>query len=431
MDDINKYLSVGSLTKYLKYKIDTDEHLQNVYLKGEISNFKSHSSGHFYFSLKDDKSKINAIMFKNQNSKLKFTPTDGMKVLVKGRISIYEQMGSYQIYIEEMNEDGLGDLYLAYEQLKEKLEKEGFFKTEHKKSIPKFPNKIGVITAQTGAAVRDIISTLKRRYPIADVYLFPCLVQGKEAYLDIIKKLQQADQFDLDVIILGRGGGSIEDLWAFNEEALANEIFNAKTPIISGVGHQIDFTIADFVADLRAPTPTAAAELAVPNIIDLIKNIENFKNRINEAINQKINYQKLVLDSIKNSYVLKNPLIIYESKKQHLDNLIEKINQNIKEKITYQKNHLLYLKNNFIFKKPHKLYEKEKTNLITIIQKLELLNPMYILARGYSVTYFDNKIIKNIDKIKKDDIIITQLNNGNLISKIIEKEKKNGKKQQI
>lgn len=397
-----KYLTVDALTKYLKYKFDTDDNLKEVYLKGEISNFKAHTSGHFYFSLKDSNSKINAIMFRGQNQQLKFQPQDGMNVLVRGRVSIYEQMGSYQIYIDEMLEDGLGNLYLAYEQLKKKLETEGLFLEKHKKPLPKFPSKIGVITAQTGAAVRDILTTLQRRYPIGEVYLFPSLVQGKEAYHDLIKKIEQADQFNLDVIILGRGGGSIEDLWSFNEEALARTIFACKTPIIAGIGHETDFTIADFVADMRAPTPTAAAELVVPNIIDITQNIETYKGRIKEAIIQKINYQKLRIDSIKNSYVLKNPMLIYDQKKQHLDYLLEKLTNYTKEKIKSSQN-----------------------ELGNLIMKLELLNPLQILARGYSVTYLNNKVLKDVLNVSENDIIETRLHKGLIKAKVIAKEEKN------
>ncbi len=419
-----KYLTVAALTKYIKHKFDTDDHLKEVYLKGEISNFKAHTSGHFYFSLKDADSKINAIMFRGQNRQLKFQPQDGMNFLVKGRVSIYEQMGSYQIYIEEMLEDGLGNLYLAYEQLRKKLESEGLFAKEHKKEIPKFPNKIGVITAQTGAAVRDILTTLKRRYPIGEVYLFPTLVQGKEAYHDVVKKLEQADNFGLDVIILARGGGSIEDLWSFNEEMLARKIFTLHTPVITGVGHETDFTIADFVADMRAPTPTAAAELSVPNVVELIQNVEKQKMRVKEAIKQKINYQRLVLDSAKSSYILKNPMLIYENRKQDLDYLMEKINNYTRENVKNQRQKLNYIRESYVLKRPKNLLMTSKNNLQNIIMKLDLLNPLQILARGYSVTYVNNQVLKDMANVKENDIIETRLNKGWLKSKVIAKEER-------
>ena len=296
----DKYLSVSALTKYLKYKFDSDEHLRMIYLKGEISNFKAHSTGHLYFSIKDENSKINAIMFNRSASNLKFTPVEGTKVLVAGRVSVYEATGSYQIYVEEMLEDGVGNLYVAFEQLKEKLTKEGLFDNKYKKSIPKIPSRIGIITAPTGAAIKDILSTIKRRFPICEAILFPSLVQGDNAAEDIVKNIKKADEYNLDVLIVGRGGGSIEDLWPFNEEIVARAIFDAKTPIISAVGHEIDFTISDFVADMRAPTPTGAAEMAVPNIIDLLKYIDQLKIRLNENVYKKINFQKIYLDTIKN-----------------------------------------------------------------------------------------------------------------------------------
>ena len=282
----DKYLTVGALTRYIKYKIDNDEHLKTVFLKGEISNFKMHSTGHMYFSIKDETSKINAIMFSRDAKNVTFEPKEGTKVLVVGRISVYESTGNYQIYVQEMIEDGVGNLYIAFEKLKEKLSKEGLFDDKYKKKIPKMPKKIGIITAPTGAAIKDILSTIKRRYPICETILFPSLVQGEFAKEDIVKNLKIANTYDLDVIILGRGGGSIEDLWPFNEEIVAREIFASTIPIISAVGHEVDFTIADFVADLRAPTPTGAAEMAVPNMVDIINHLKQLTIRLNERKNK-------------------------------------------------------------------------------------------------------------------------------------------------
>ena len=252
----SKYISIGQLNRYIKYKMDNDINLQNVYLKGEISNFKAHTRGHFYFTLKDEESRINAIMFHTSASKVKFIPQDGTKVLISGKINVYVANGAYQIYVDEMLEDGVGNLYIAFEQLKKKLKEEGLFDSIHKKKIPKIPSKIGVVTAPTGAAIRDITSTIRRRWPLAEVILFPALVQGEFAKDSVSMQIKRADAFELDVLIVGRGGGSIEDLWCFNEEIVARTIFNAKTPIISAVGHEVDFTIADFVSDMRAPTPT-------------------------------------------------------------------------------------------------------------------------------------------------------------------------------
>ena len=273
--DIN-YITISDLNRYIKAKFDVDGNLNNVYLKGEISNFKHHTRGHFYFTLKDESSRIAAVMFNFNASKVNFEPEDGMKVLVSGRISVYEATGSYQIYVNTMDVDGIGNLYLEYEKLKKKLAAEGLFDQNHKKPIPRFPKTIGIITAPTGAAIRDILSTIKRRYPIAKTILFPALVQGTGSKESIVKQLKKAQEYDLDVIICGRGGGSIEDLWSFNEEIVARAIYESKIPVISAVGHEIDFTIADFVADLRAPTPTGAAEMAVPNLTDL----NNYLNQL-------------------------------------------------------------------------------------------------------------------------------------------------------
>ncbi|NLM63359.1 MAG: exodeoxyribonuclease VII large subunit [Mollicutes bacterium] len=423
----NKYLTVTALTKYLKFKFDSDPNLKTVYLKGEISNFKAHPTGHFYFSLKDESSKINAIMFSSQNKKLPFVPTEGMKVLVRGRITIYETTGNYQIYVEEMLEDGLGNLHIAFEQLKEKLSKEGLFDDIYKKQIPKIPSKIGVITASSGAAVRDIITTIKRRFPICEIFLFPCLVQGENAAPDIVKKIEQANTFDLDVLIVGRGGGSIEDLWPFNEEIVARAIFNSKIPIISAVGHEIDYTIADFVADLRAPTPTGAAEMAVPNIVDLTHNLNQMKIRLNEAIYKQINYKKLYLDSIKSSFVLKSPMIMYENKQQKLDNLIEKLNQIMNYKIEKYRITLDNIKNNHILVNPTNLYKTQKQELTNIISKIELLNPLGILKRGYTLTYQNEKIVKSIEEIKEKEALKIKFHDGMIYCSIERKEGLDGK----
>lgn len=422
----DKYLSVTALTKYLKYKFDVDEHLKTVYLKGEISNFKSHTTGHLYFSIKDENSKINAIMFSANAKKIVFTPIDGMKVLVRGRITIYEATGNYQIYIDEMLEDGVGNLYIAFEQLKEKLSKEGLFDSKFKKKIPKIPSRVGVVTAQTGAAIKDILSTIKRRYPICEVILFPSLVQGEAAASDIVKNIKMAENYDLDVLIVGRGGGSIEDLWPFNEEIVARAIFESSIPIISAVGHEIDYTIADFVADLRAPTPTGAAELAVPNLVDLKKHIGQLKIRLNENVLKVINYQKLYLDSLKNSFVIKNPLIMYDNKKQKLDSIIEKLNNILRIKMDKNIDKLNFLKNSYILKNSDLLYKSKRDDLNNIIEKLELINPLKVLKRGYSVVYKDNFIINSVDNLNKSDKLKIKLSDGNVITKIEELVKDNG-----
>lgn len=395
----DKYLTVSRINRYIKYRLDNDENLQKVYLKGEISNFKNHTSGHFYFTLKDETSRIPAVMFRTSASKVNFKPEDGMNVLVTGRISCYEANGNYQIYVEEMLQDGIGNLYVEFEKLKKKLGDLGYFDEGRKKPIPRFPKKIGVITASTGAAIRDIITTINRRYKLAEVILIPTLVQGEKAGEDIVKSLEKAKDLDLDVIILGRGGGSIEDLWAFNEEIVANAIYKCDIPIISAVGHEIDFTISDFVSDLRAPTPTAAAELAVPNTIELISNINQMKLRLGKSITNKLELNKNKLNALLNSYVLKNPKGLYEIKAQKLDNLIDKLEANI-----------------------NRTFEGKSTRYISLLDKLEALNPIRTLKRGYTITKQNNKAIKDIKEIQKGSLLETEFETGKVISQVTEVE---------
>lgn len=423
----DKYLTITAITRYLKYKLDSDEHLKNVFLKGEISNFKAHSTGHLYFSLKDETSKINAIMFSTNAKKLKFRPQDGSKVLLVGRISVYEATGNYQIYVEDMIEDGVGNLYIAYEKLKAELAKEGLFDDRHKKKIPKIPSKVGIITAPTGAAIKDIISTIRRRFPLCETILFPSLVQGENAASDIAKNIKLADTYNLDVLIVGRGGGSIEDLWPFNEEIVARAIYEANAPIISAVGHEVDFTIADFVSDLRAPTPTGAAELAVPNQTDVLKHIEQLRIRANENIYKKINYQKLYLDSLKNSFVIKSPMIMYENKKQKLDMNLEKIKNLINNILEVRKSKFNLLKSNYLLNNPNEIYKHQQIRLENIIDKLNIINPLNTLKRGYTLTYFDGNIVKDIKDIKVGNVIKTRFTNGTVESTVTNiKEVKDG-----
>ncbi len=463
----DKYLTVTAITRYLKAKFDSDSNLKTVFLKGEISNFKAHTTGHLYFSIKDEKSKINAIMFRANANKINFTPMDGSKVLVCGRISVYEATGGYQIYVDEMLEDGVGNLYVAFEKLKKELAKEGLFDEKHKKKIPSIPKRVGVITAPTGAAVRDIITTIKRRFPICETILFPSLVQGENAKESIVRNIEKASNYDLDVLIVGRGGGSIEDLWPFNEEIVARAIYDCKIPVISAVGHEIDFTISDFVADLRAPTPTAAAELAVPNMTDLLKHINQLKIRLSEAINKIINYQKLYLDSIKSSYVIKSPMVMFDSKKQLIALTNEKLNTIMLNKISKEKDRLNnikksnalinpnnlvkdkqesitsmakritelfymnldkektkleYLKKSNILRNPSILYKNEQKELNNIIDKLELLNPLKIIGRGYSITYSGDKIVKKISQVKSNDELKIKVTDGFISTKVTKTE---------
>ena len=413
-----KYVTISLINKAIKNVLDVQPFLQKVYLKGEISNYKGPSRGHLYFTLKDENSRINAVMFASHASSLKFTPEDGMNVLVEGRISVYEPSGAYQVYVDAMREDGVGNLYLEYEKLKKKLESEGLFDEKLKKPIPKYPKKIGIITAPTGAAVRDIISTIKRRYPIAQTILFPTLVQGELAKDNIVKQIQTAQNYDLDLIICGRGGGSIEDLWAFNEECVARAIYDSKIPIISAVGHEPDFTIADYVADLRAPTPTGAAEMAVPNLMDLQTLIKQYEIRLNEHINNKIKNYQSRLDSLKDSYALKNPLAVYEIKEQKLDNYITTLNNFIKNKLEQAIQKLSSIKQKYIFTNPHNIYEKKKYEYEMLVNKALLLNPLEILNKGFSVVKKDDKIIKNVQDIEINDKISITMSQGSLIAKV-------------
>ncbi len=417
----DKYLTVTAVTRYIKHKIESDTNLRKIYMKGEISNFKAHSSGHFYFSIKDENSVIKAIMFSSNAKKLGFIPTEGMKILVTGTISLYEATGNYQIYVDELIEDGVGNLYIAFEKLKEKLSKEGLFDLKYKKQIPKYPTKIGIVTASTGAAIRDILSTIKRRYPICENYLFPCLVQGDTAPIDIVKKLNQAEEFGVDVIIVGRGGGSFEDMNCFNDENVARTVFKMQTPVISAVGHEVDYTIIDFVADLRAPTPTGAAEMAVPNLFDLYNLLKQYNIRLNEVVLKNINYKKLVMDKIKTSFVIKNPMLMFNTKKQDLDVKIEKINNILKEKINSKKEKINLIKNSYVIKNPEIIYKNKKQNFIRLIEKIEILNPMSILKRGYTITYVNDKVIKSAQEVNINDLVKINYYDGYIEAKVEKK----------
>ena len=414
-----KYITVTQLTRYIKYKIDNDINLQEVFLKGEISNFKAHSRGHYYFTLKDENSRINAIMFARDTRNIKFMPEDGMKVLVTGKISVYEANGGYQIYVSDMLEDGIGNLYIAYEQLKKKLEAEGLFWEEHKLELPKIPKRIGVITAPTGAAIRDIISTLRRRFPLVEMYLFPALVQGEDAKDSIVAQIKKAENYDLDVLIIGRGGGSIEDLWAFNEEIVARAIYDCKIPTISAVGHEIDFTIADFVADFRAPTPTGAAEVAVPNRLEVIKYINQLKIRTEKILNSKLLVLRQRIDSIKSTYILNNPLSLYEVKEQKFSQTIDRLRYAMNSIYIDYKDKYTNIKSSFIFKEPIKVLDEKKNRYLRIISKLEAINPLLTIKRGYIVGRVDNKVISSSKGLKKGNIVELEFYDGKVNTEVL------------
>ena len=432
----HEYITISKINQYIKLMFDSDNALQRVYLKGEISNFKRHTSGHLYLTLKDEESRISAIMFRSAAAHLTFQPEDGMNVLVTGRISVYPAGGNYQIYIDKMEVDGLGNLYVEFEKLKKKLQQDGLFDPAHKKEIPKFPRKIGIVTAPTGAAIKDILSTIQRRFPLCETILFPALVQGVSAASDVARKIEIANTYDIDVLIVGRGGGSIEDLWAFNEEIVARAIYNSHIPVISAVGHEVDITIADFVADRRAPTPTGAAEMAVPTVSE-VKNIFALKkNTLSSIIKEKLTVASQELKKVKSSYILKNPMTLYEMKMQKLDALTDALNKDMTNYITQKKLELQSYQKSFVLQNPLNSYtkyfkdlennqkvlknkieqilEKKTSDLQYVIQTLRLVNPLNILDKGFSLVKKDGHIIKSSQEIKEKDLLDIRLHQGEL-----------------
>jgi len=418
----DKYLTVTQLTKYIKYKIDSDVNLNEVFLKGEISNFKAHTRGHYYFTIKDENARINAIMFQTNTKKLKFLPQDGMKVMISGKISVYEATGGYQIYVDNLIEDGIGNLYVAYEQLKKKLEQEGLFDPSKKKKIPKIPTTVGIITAPTGAAIKDILSTIKRRFPLTKTILFPSLVQGMEASKDLVRNIKRAREFDLDVLIIGRGGGSIEDMWCFNDEEVARTIYETEIPIISAVGHEIDFTISDFVADLRAPTPTGAAEMAVPNKSDVSNQLNQLKIRLNKVLTHQLEVSKKTLEQITSRYILKNPMSIYEVKEEMFSHLIERIHSSIQYMLEKNRTKYERIKTHYLLKNPTLLYDAKKQSYIKQLAKLETLNPLLTIKRGYAILRKENKVISHKNDVKIGEKLQVELQDGTIDCQVVEGE---------
>ena len=390
-------VTVTQLNKYLKDRFDEDENLNAILVKGEISNFKNHYTGHLYFTLKDENSLIKCIMFKSYAEKLNFKPKDGMKVMVFGTVSVFERDGVYQIYAKSMMEDGMGDLHEQFEQLKAKLEKEGLFEQSHKKAIPVYPKIIGVLTSQTGAVIRDIINVSTRRNPNVYIRLLPVPVQGLGAAEQIADKIKIMNEKKLaDVLIIGRGGGSLEDLWPFNEEIVARAIYNSEIPIISAVGHETDFTIADFVADLRAPTPSAAAELAVPDIFEVKQKIINYQNRSKLALKKKIEIMKLRFEKVMKSKVFTDPKRKIMDNSIILDDYMKRLENAIKEIKTEKKN-----------------------KYIELVTKLDAISPLKTLIRGYSLTEKDGKIIKKASQINKGDIVTIKFSDGDKKAEIL------------
>jgi len=433
---MTEYLSVSALTKYIKYKFDQDPHLQSVLIKGELSNFKKHSSGHLYFNVKDKESVISAMMFKGNASKLGFEPKEGDEVLIEARVSVYERRGNYQIYVNKMQLDGIGNLYQKLELLKKKLKKEGYFNQSNKKLIPKYPKKIAVLTASTGAAIRDIHSTINNRYPLVEQIQISTLVQGTQARQDIIEKIQYADSLDVDTIIVGRGGGSIEDLWNFNEEDVVKTIFNCQTPIISAVGHETDFTLSDFVADVRAATPTQAAVIATPDQYELLQQIKQYEYTLSRYIKQYIEHQKKQLNHISSYYKFKQPSLLYDQQIQKRDELERQLNLLLNTKVEKSKHHLKLLQQSFNFKNLNQQITQEKqsiyqlhsrlskimsnniTNLKTVLKnKLESLNnlsPTNTMLRGYAIVNKDNEVVTSTHKLNENDQISLTMKDGSV-----------------
>lgn len=384
-------ITVSDLNKYIKDKVANDEYLNQVLVKGEISNFKNHYTGHMYFTLKDENSLIKCICFKSYAQKLTFMPKDGMKVIVLGSVSVFERDGVYQIYVQVMEEDGLGDLYKKYQELKIKLEAQGYFDNAHKKKIPIMPKVVGVLTSQTGSVIRDIINVSTRRNPNVYIRLLPVPVQGDGSAEKIAEGIKYMNKNKLaDVMILARGGGSLEDLWPFNEEIVAHSIYNSEIPIISAVGHETDFTIADFTADLRAPTPSAAAELAVSDVYEIKRKINSYQDRLRMSLIKKVEIMKLRYDKCMASVVFRDPLRKINDNYLRIDNYIKQLESLIKIKV-----------------------EKEKSNYIELISKLDALSPLKTLYRGYSIIEKDGKVVKSINELEKEQIINIRLSDGN------------------
>ncbi len=386
----NLAITVSDLNRYIKDKIADDENLNNILIKGEISNFKNHYTGHMYFTLKDENSLIKCIMFKTYAQKLTFMPKDGMKVMILGGVSVFERDGVYQIYARTMEEDGLGDLYTKYQELKARLEEQGLFDEIHKQKIPMAPKVVGVLTSQTGSVIKDIINVSTRRNPNVHIRLLPVPVQGEGAAQKIAEGIDFMNENNLaDVLIIARGGGSLEDLWPFNEEIVAHSIYKSQIPVISAVGHETDFTIADFVADLRAPTPSAAAELAVPDVYEVQRKIYSYQDRLKMALVKKVELMKLRYEKCMASSAFREPLRKINDNYLKVDLYIKQLESKIKT-----------------------IQEKEKSRYMEIIAKLDTLSPLKTLYRGYSITEKDGEIVKSKNDVKKDDLVDIRFADG-------------------
>ena len=397
-----RIITVSELNEYLKMLFEYDEILRNVYVKGEISNFTNHyKTGHFYFSLKDAGGAVKAVMFRSSAAKLKFMPENGMRVILGGRVSVFPRDGQYQIYAETMEPDGIGSLYIAYEQLKAKLEKEGLFAEFRKKPLPKMPKRIGIVTSPTGAAIRDMIHILGRRFPAAEIVLYPALVQGEAAPASIIRGIQYFNsKKDVDVLIVGRGGGSIEDLWAFNNENLVRTIAASEIPVISAVGHETDFTLCDFVADMRAPTPSAAAEIAVPDTAELLHRVSRTEERLSLAVFRNIEANRAHLKRLASARSMTSPMNVIDDKRM-----------------------ALAMEEQRLASRMEALIAKKRAGFIRDTAKLDALNPLAVIARGYSAIFDENgALIKSVSQTKEGDALSFMVTDGKIRAEVKELE---------
>ena len=440
-----EYVTVSALTKYIKYKFDKDPHLGRVYLTGEISNFRLRPT-HQYFSLKDENAIISATMFQSAFKKIQFRPEEGMKVLVIGKVSVFEKSGQYQINIEHMEPDGVGALYLAYEQLKKKLEAEGLFSLP-KKPIPQFPKKIAILTSESGAVIQDIQTTVARRFPIVQLVLYPTVVQGVHAVNSILKNLDLVEQEDYDVVIIGRGGGSIEDLWAFNEEPVVRRVAELSIPVISSVGHETDTTLIDFVSDMRAATPTAAAEIATPVLIEIHQQLRNLQTRLEQALSRQLQIKRERMQALANASIFQNPERIYQVYQQRVDQLEMRLQQMMQQSVQYKRQQLLKNQHRLELGSPSRRVQTEKQALQYLakrleqaqgqlmkdkkqqfqraIQQLDLLSPLKIMNRGYGILQQEETIIKSVDQLEVEQELTIQLVDGTVRSKVTSVEKGN------
>ena len=440
-----EYVTVSALTKYIKYKFDKDPHLGRVYLTGEISNFRLRPT-HQYFSLKDENVIISATMFQSAFKKIQFRPEEGMKVLVIGKVSVFEKSGQYQINIEHMEPDGVGALYLAYEQLKKKLEAEGLFSLP-KKPIPQFPKKIAILTSESGAVIQDIQTTVARRFPIVQLVLYPTVVQGVHAVNSILKNLYLVEQEDYDVVIIGRGGGSIEDLWAFNEEPVVRRVAELSIPVISSVGHETDTTLIDFVSDMRAATPTAAAEIATPVLMEIHQQLRNLQTRLEQALSRQLQIKRERMQALANASIFQNPERIYQVYQQRVDQLEMRLQQMMQQSVQYKRQQLLKNQHRLELGSPSRRVQTEKQALQYLakrleqaqgqlmkdkkqqfqraIQQLDLLSPLKIMNRGYGILQQEETIIKSVDQLEVNQELTIQLVDGTVRSKVTSVEKGN------